>query len=76
MLRDAALSLLRAAGYSAIARQLRHHAQYPADAVALLTSPLPTHAWALQVPELLPSVRLPKDNDGSVLVLPRETWDS
>jgi|SRR5579884_333104 len=43
-LRDAALSLLRSAGCSTIASRLRYHGQFPQDAVALVTSPLPTHA--------------------------------
>jgi predicted transposase YbfD/YdcC len=36
MVRDAALSLLRAAGHTRIAAQLRRHAQHPHEAVALL----------------------------------------
>lgn len=44
LLRDTALSVLRSAGYRAIAARLRHHSQYPEDAVALVTAPLPTHA--------------------------------
>jgi predicted transposase YbfD/YdcC len=43
-LRDAALSVLRSAGYSTIAARLRHYGQYPEQAVALVTSPLPTRA--------------------------------
>jgi predicted transposase YbfD/YdcC len=44
VLRDAALSLLHRAGHHAIARRLRHHAQHPEDAVALLLHPPPTGA--------------------------------
>jgi len=43
MLRDAALSLLRAAGITQIAAQLRRHSQHPQEALALLLSS-PTHA--------------------------------
>jgi predicted transposase YbfD/YdcC len=43
-LRDAALSVLRAAGYSAIASRLRYFGQFPDQAVSLIASPLPTHA--------------------------------
>ena len=42
VLRSAALSLLRRAGYERITAQLRYHSQYPEQAVALLlTPPLP-----------------------------------
>lgn len=44
MLRNAALSVLRAAGCSTIASRLRHYGQFPQEAVALVTSPLPTRA--------------------------------
>jgi predicted transposase YbfD/YdcC len=44
LLRDAALNVLRVAGCSQTASQLRRHAQFPEEAVALVTSPLPTHA--------------------------------
>jgi predicted transposase YbfD/YdcC len=39
VLRDTALSLLRATGCRAIAARLRHYAQFPAQAVALLAPP-------------------------------------
>jgi predicted transposase YbfD/YdcC len=44
MLRDVALSTLRITGTSAIASRLRHFSQFPHEAVALLTAPLPPHA--------------------------------
>ena len=44
LLRDTALSVLRSAGCRTIASRLRHHSQYPEEAVALVTAPLPTHA--------------------------------
>jgi predicted transposase YbfD/YdcC len=44
MLRDTALSVLRCAGYSTIAAQLRYFSQYPQEAVSLLLRSLPTHA--------------------------------
>jgi len=44
LLRDAALNLLRRAGVRQIAARLRHHAQYPEQAVALVISPPATHA--------------------------------
>lgn len=44
MLRDTALSLLRLAGYRAIASRLRALSDAPADAVALVTAPLPARA--------------------------------
>jgi predicted transposase YbfD/YdcC len=44
LLRDVALSVLRAAGCFTIAAQLRYHSQYPDQAVALITAPLPTRA--------------------------------
>jgi predicted transposase YbfD/YdcC len=44
MLRDVALSVLRAAGCHTITSQLRHYGQHPHDAVALISCPLPTHA--------------------------------
>lgn len=44
MLRDAAISVLRASGCSTIASRLRRHSQYPDEAVALVTSPLRTRA--------------------------------
>jgi hypothetical protein len=47
LLRDAAVNLLRASGYATIASQLRRHAQFPHEAVALITFPLSTHAEAL-----------------------------
>lgn len=43
ILRDAALSLLRAAGHTHIAARLRRHSQHPTDALALLLTPS-THA--------------------------------
>ncbi len=44
LLRDVALSVLRAAGCFTIAARLRHHSQYPDQAVALITAPLTTRA--------------------------------
>ena len=44
LLRDAALNLLRHTGVRQIAACLRAHAQHPEQAVALVTSALPTHA--------------------------------
>ena len=44
LLRDAALNLLREAGVRQIAARLRHHAQHPEQAVALVISPPATHA--------------------------------
>jgi predicted transposase YbfD/YdcC len=44
LLRDTTVSLLRTARCSAIAARLRYHSQYPDQAVALLTAPLPTRA--------------------------------
>jgi predicted transposase YbfD/YdcC len=44
LLRDVALSVLRAAGCFTIAARLRYHSQYPEQAVALITTPLPTRA--------------------------------
>jgi predicted transposase YbfD/YdcC len=44
VLRDTALSLLRAAGCRAITARLRHYAQFPALAVALLAPPPPQNA--------------------------------
>jgi predicted transposase YbfD/YdcC len=44
LLRDAALNLVRATGCSTIASRLRRHAQFPDEAVALVTSPLPARA--------------------------------
>jgi predicted transposase YbfD/YdcC len=44
MLRDVALSALRLAGSSAIASRLRHYSQFPQEAVALVTAPLPPRA--------------------------------
>jgi predicted transposase YbfD/YdcC len=44
LVRDAALSLLHRAGVHAVASRLRHHAQYPEDAVALLLHSPPTRA--------------------------------
>jgi len=44
LLRDAALSVLRATGCFTIAARLRYHSQYPDQAVALVTAPLPARA--------------------------------
>jgi predicted transposase YbfD/YdcC len=44
LLRDVALSVLRAAGCRTIAAQLRHYGQHPDQAVALVSCPLPSHA--------------------------------
>lgn len=44
LLRDAALNLLHQAGIRRIAAHLRHHAQHPEQAVALVVSPAPPHA--------------------------------
>jgi predicted transposase YbfD/YdcC len=44
LLRDAALDLLHAAGVTQIAARLRHHSQYPDQAVALVLGALTTHA--------------------------------
>jgi predicted transposase YbfD/YdcC len=44
LLRDAALNLLSQAGIRQIAARLRHHAQHPAQAVALVVTASPTHA--------------------------------
>lgn len=44
LLRDTALSVLRSVGCRTIASRLRHHSQYPQEAVALVTAPLPAHA--------------------------------
>lgn len=44
VVRDTALSLLRRAGCRAITSRLRHHTQYPQDAVTLLLNPVPTRA--------------------------------
>lgn len=44
LLRDAAIDLLHAAGVTRIAARLRHHSQYPDEAVALVLGPLTTHA--------------------------------
>ncbi len=43
-LRDTAISVMRLAGWSTIASPLRYYGQYPDQAVALITSPLPTRA--------------------------------
>jgi predicted transposase YbfD/YdcC len=44
VLRDTALSLLRLAGCRAVAARLRHYAQFPAQAAALLAPPPPENA--------------------------------
>lgn len=44
LVRDAALNLLRRAGVRHVAAQLRHHAQHPEHAVALVTTGCPTRA--------------------------------
>lgn len=44
LLRDAALNLLHQAGIRQIAPRLRLHAQHPERAVALVVTPLPSHA--------------------------------
>ncbi len=44
LLRDAALSVLHAAGVRQIAARLRHHSHHPEEAVALVLGPLATHA--------------------------------
>jgi predicted transposase YbfD/YdcC len=47
LLRDAAVNVLHLAGIRQIAAQLRRHSQFPAEAVALVIDPPPTHAKAL-----------------------------
>lgn len=44
LLRDAAVNVLHLAGIQRVAARLRRHSQYPAEAVALVVSPLPTGA--------------------------------
>lgn len=44
LLRDAAVSVLHRAGIQRVAACLRRHSQHPAEAVALVIGPLPTHA--------------------------------
>lgn len=44
LLRDAAIDLLHVAGVRQIAARLRHHSQYPTEAVALVLGALTTHA--------------------------------
>jgi predicted transposase YbfD/YdcC len=55
MLRDVALSVLRAAGCSTIAARLRQHSQYPSPAVALLTSRDLKALWVHSTPNGRPS---------------------
>ncbi len=44
LLRDAAVSVLHLAGIQRVAACLRRYSQHPAEAVALVIGPLPTHA--------------------------------
>jgi predicted transposase YbfD/YdcC len=44
LLRDTTISVLRATGCSTIATRLRYYSQFPQEAVALVSAPLPTRA--------------------------------